>query len=184
MNTTNNPGEEITLVQFEETGQPASVTAIDLSGPQFSQQLQQLLEDRLKHLSGDLDLPLEGHLPGPTQEITFRISSDFQNSFAFYYLNSQIIGLTLTLTGGDGDPSEEAEMIDSIRALLLDQEDHEELDDEQVQGILAGEGFEFQKFDQRPIHFLVPLGIDEEETLNELTRGGLHLAKVLCQTKG
>ena len=182
MNNRNDHVAEITLVNFEETGQPADVKQIDFSEPQFSEQLLQLLEDRLKHLSGDLDLPLEGHLPGPKEEIAFRVSSDLQNSFAFYYLDSQIIGLTLTLTGGDPEP--EAEMIDSIRVLLLDQDDHEELDNEQVQSILASKDFAFQKFDQRPIHFFVPLAADTEGTISELTRGSLHLAKALCQTAG
>jgi len=181
MNIENDPAAEITLVTFEETGQTVEVKQINLSGPQFSQQLLQAIRDRLKHLSGDLDLPLEGHLPGPTEEIVFRVSSDFQNSFAFYYLNSEIIGLTLTLTGSEPEP--EAEMIDSIRVLLLDQEDHEDMDNEQIQGILEDDAFAFQKFDQRPIHFLVPLGSGTTEPLNGLIRGSLHLANALCQAR-
>jgi len=162
-NAENDRIEEITLVKFEETGRATDVEQVGLSEPL-------------------LDLPLEGHLPGPTGEIAFRISSDLQNSFAFYYLDSQIIGLTLTLTGSD--PDSEAEMIDSIRVLLLDQEDREELEDEQTQSILASQDFAFQKFDQRPIHFFVPLAADAEGTISELTRGSLHLAKALCQTAG
>lgn len=182
MNTQNDRVEEITLIKFEETGGATDVEQVDFSAPLFSEPLLQRLNDRLKHLSGDLDLPLEGHLPGPTDEIAFRVSSDLQNSFAFYYLDSQIIGLTLTLTGSD--PDSEAEMIDSIRLLLLDQEDREELEDEQAQSILASHDFAFQTFDQRPIHFFVPLATDLEGTISELTRGSLHLAKALCQTAG
>ena len=181
MNTENDPAAAISLVTFEETGQTTEVKQINLSEPLFSQQLLQTIRDRLKHLSGDLDLPLEGHLPGPTEEIVFRVSSDFQNNFAFYYLNSEIIGLTLTLTGSDPEP--EAEMIDSIRVLLLDQEDHEDMDNEQIQGILENDAFAFHEFDQRPIHFLVPLGSGTDETLDALVRGSLHLANVLCQAR-
>ncbi len=173
---------EITLVTFEGTGQATETKQIPLTGSQFSQALLDSLETRLKHLSGDLDLPLEGHLPGPRGEIAFRISSDFQNSFAFYYLEDEIIGLTLTLTGGESMP--ESEMIDSIRLLLLDHEDREDPDDDQIEGILASDDFDFQTFEQRPIHFFVRLAADAQETLDDLTHASLHLAKVLCQKKG
>lgn len=181
MNTNENGLTEITLVLFEETGQSTEVKQIDVTDPNFSRPLLEQLGSRLKHLSGDLDLPLEAYLPVQQEEIAFRISSDHQNSFAFYYLGSEIIGLSLTLTGGD--PVPEAEMIDSIRLLLIDQEDREELDDEEIESILAAEDFEFQKFEQRPIHFFVPLTSEIEETLEELIQGSLHLAVVLCQTQ-
>ena len=181
MKTENDEFTEITLVTFEGTGRATDVKQIPFLESQFSQALLESLQDRLKHLSGDLDLPLEGYLPGPKGEVAFRISSDFQSSFAFYYLESEIIGLTLTLTGGD--PIPEAEMIDSIRLLLLDQDDREDLEDDQIESILASEEFEFHSFEQRPIHFFVELASIEKEPRNELIRGSLHLAKVLCQKK-
>lgn len=181
MKTEDDRFTEITLVTFEGTGRATEAKQIPLVESQFSEPLLQSLEDRLKHLSGDLDLPLECHLPGPKGEVAFRISSDFQNSFAFYYWDSEIIGLTLTLTGGE--PIPEAEMIDSIRLLLLDQEDREDPDDDQIEDILAREEFEFQKFEQRPIHFFVSFASDAEETLDDLIHSTLHLAKVLCRHK-
>jgi len=179
MNADNVESNEITLVLFKETGQTPEVKQIDVTDASFSHPLLEQLSSRLKHLSGDLDLPLEAYLPVRHEEVAFRISSDHQNSFAFYYLGSEIIGLSLTLTGGDPEP--ETEMIDSIRLLLLDQEDREELDDEQAESILANGEFEFQKFVQRPIHFFVPLASEMEETFKELIQGSLHLAVVLCQ---
>lgn len=182
MKTEKDRSTELTLVTFERTGQATETKQIPFSGSQFSQPLLHSLENRLKHLSGDLDLPLEGHLPGPRGEIAFRISSDFQNSFAFYYLEDEIIGLTLTLTGGE--PTPEAEMIDSIRLLLLDHDDREDPDDDQIESILASDDFEFQIFEQRPVHFFVRLASDAQETLDDLTQASVHLAKVLCQKNG
>lgn len=181
--TNNQPG--ITLAIFQESGQLLQTKWVDSDDEQLSQPLIDQLSDHLKHLSGDLDLPLEGHLPASESEIAFRVSSDLQNSFTFYYLGNEVVGLSLTLAGGEPEP--EAEMIDSIRLLLLDQEDREELEDEQIEQILSINQFEFHSFTERPIHLFIPLepqpaASQQEEIHDTLIHGSLHLAMALCQS--
>ncbi len=184
MNAPTNDRPGITLAVFQETGQLLYSKPVETDDKQLSHQLVEQLSDRLKHLSGDLELPLEGRLPWAESEVAFRISSDLQSSFTFYYLGTEVIGISLTLLGAEPDP--EAEMIDSIRLLLLDHEDREELDDEQIELILAIDQFEFHSFTQRPIHFFVPLKPQSaeshwQETQDALIHASLHLAMALYQ---
>lgn len=182
MTIENNEHPEITLAICEETGRSISTSVFNGTDSRISESLLQQLQDHFKHLSGDLDLPLEGHLPSGKDTIAFRISSDMQNSFTFYYLENEVIGLSLTLLGGDPEP--EADMIDSIRLLLLDQEGQEDLDDEQIDQILTANQFEFHSFDQRPIHFFLPVDVQSTEidwnSVHKSTLiGSLHVAIAL-----
>jgi hypothetical protein len=179
MNDNNDETIGFTLAIFNEDGKSSEATWIDRSDERFCAELVQSLNSHLGRLSGDLDLPLEGHLPMKSGKTVFRVSSDGANSFTFYYLKNDIIGLSLTLTGNDREA--EAEIIDSIRLLLLETEDLEDQESDQIEKTLSVDEFDFQSFDQRPIHFFVPLVGSDLEVPNDLVAGSMHVALVLCQ---
>jgi hypothetical protein len=177
-------GDVLTVVEYSDSGEPTSTAQVNIAIGDHEADEAVRFDERLQHLSGDLDLPLEGQLAGSTNPIAFRVSSDFQNSFTFYYCDNEVIGISLTLLGGDLEP--EADMIESIRLLLLDEADDDDPDDDYVDQVLSSPAFSFHTTKERPAHFFIPLAPETDSAQwtamgKRLCEGDRQLATALCR---
>ncbi len=136
------------------------------------------LAEHLKWLSDDLDLPLEGKLP-EEDGLTYRITSDGRNAYIFYYDESQIVHLALLLGSVDESDNQQVaaeakaqaqEMTDSIRLLLLDETDDDDLDAEAAAELLGAKQFDFASVPHRPVVLSVLLDETDDQDASTALR--------------
>jgi hypothetical protein len=118
-------------------------------------------QQKFRHLSGDLELPLEDKLPGEFDFIEYRIGSDLSGAFVLYYLHDEVIFASLLLSGTDELP--ETELMQVFKFLLLDTGDAEEPTEDEIESVLSADEFDFESIADRPVVFQVELATDAEE---------------------
>lgn len=118
-------------------------------------------QEKFRHLSGDLELPLEDKLPGEFEFIEYRIGSDLNGAFVLYYLHDEVIFASLLLSGTD--ELAETELMQVFKFLLLDAGDEDEPTEEEIESVLTAEEFDFESITDRPVVFQVELATDANE---------------------
>lgn len=111
--------------------------------------------NKFRHLSGDLELPLEDQLPGGVDFLDYRIGSDRNGAYVLYYFHDQVIFASLLLSGKN-EPIE-TELMEVFKFLLLDTHDEDEPTEEEIDEVLASDAFDFPAIESRPAVFEVQL---------------------------
>ena len=118
---------------------------------------------KFRHLSGDLELPLEDQLPGGVDFLDYRVGSDGNGAYVLYYFHDEVIFASLLLSGTD-DPIE-TELMQVFKFLLLDTNDEDEPTEEEIEEVLSSDAFDFPAIEQRPAVFEVQLSDPDDESL-------------------
>jgi len=136
----------------------------------------QHFQDRFRHLSGDLELPMEGKLPGEFDFIEYRIGSDLSGAFVLYYLHDEVVFASLLLSGSDDFA--ETELMQVFKFLLLDSGEEDEPSEEEIESVLSSEEFDFGVISDRPVVFQIelPTDVEEAEQLAHVMKMDQHLA--------
>ena len=131
---------------------------------------------KLKRLSGDMELPLEGKMPGEFPHIDFRIGSDLNGAYVLYYLHDEVVFASLFLRGVD-DVSE-IELTQVFKFLLLDTNDEDEPTEEEIENVLSSTAFNFPAIEDRPVAYAVRFSQSPEENKEclHIQKMNLHLA--------
>lgn len=134
-------------------------------------------DNKFRHLSGDLELPLEDQLPGGFDYLEYRIGSDRNGAYVLYYFHDEVIFASLMLSGTESVV--ETELMQVFRFLLLDTQDDDEPTEEEIEQVLASEAFDFESLESRPAIFEVqlsdPAPADETIPVNHVIRLNRHL---------
>lgn len=120
-------------------------------------------EKKFKHLSGDLELPLEDRMPGSVEYLDYRIGSDRNGAYVLYYFHDEVIFASLMLSGTDAPV--ETELMQVFKFLLLDSDDQDEPTEEDIEEILSSPAFDFPAVEQRPAVFEVQLADPDDASL-------------------
>ena len=134
----------------------------------------------MRNLSGDLELPYEATLPGKITHCEYRIVSELNGAaLVMFYFHDEIAVTSLLLQGLDLD--REAQLIETIKCLLLEPdsvEEEEDLTDEMIDELLALEAFDFESVQPRPavISVLHDLDQPEPEAVGHIQKMNLHMA--------
>lgn len=133
-------------------------------------------EKKLARLSGDLELPLEGQLPGDIPHIDFRIGSDLNGAYVLYYLHDEVVFASLYLRGEDD--LTETELTQVFKFLLLDTADADEPSEDEIESVLASTAFDFPAVEPRPVAYTVRFSNNREEETEcqHIKRMDQHLA--------
>lgn len=138
----------------------------------------QYFSDKFSRLSGDLELPFEGRLPGDLDAVEYQICSDFNGAYILYFLGDDIIFASLLLRGVDENA--ETELAQVFKFLLLDTDDDDDDDptEEEIDEILGMDEFNFFAIDVRPVVFQIPCSTeaDDLETNQSVARMDRNLA--------
>ncbi len=119
--------------------------------------------NKFRHLSGDLELPLEDQLPGGVDFLDYRIGSDLNGAYVLYYFHDEVIFASLMLSGTD-EPIE-TELMQVFKFLLLDTQDEDEPTEETIEEVLSSDEFDFPAFESRPAIFEVQLANPHDPSL-------------------
>ena len=136
--------------------------------------------NKFRHLSGDLELPLEDCLPGDREFLEYRIGSDLNGAYVLFYFHDEVVFASLLLSGTD--ETTETELMQVFKFLLLDTQDSEEPTEEEIDAVLSADAFKFEEVEARPAVFEVNLvddldNAENQEALKHLTWMNRHLAK-------
>lgn len=151
--------EFFTVASYSADGAFQNSTRINTTD--LNSQDVQYFQKRFRHLSGDLELPLEDKLPGEFDFIEYRIGSDLSGAFVLYYLHDEVIFASLLLSGTN--EIAETELMQVFKFLLLDSGDEEEPTEEEIESVLSSEAFDFDLIADRPVVFQIELSSDENE---------------------
>lgn len=119
-------------------------------------------QNKFRHLSGDLELPLEDKLPGKYEFIEYRIGSDLSGAFVLYYFHDEVVFASLLLSGSDNVA--ETELMQVFKFLLLDSDDDEEPTEEEIERVLSSDEFDFDAIQDRPVVLQIELSDDDDAT--------------------
>jgi hypothetical protein len=163
-----------TVADYDNDGAVIEVTEVAID--QLDEMQVEWFEKKLARLSGDLELPLEGQLPGDIPHIDFRIGSDFNGAYVLYYLHDEVVFASLYLRGEDD--LTETELTQVFKFLLLDSGDADEPSEDEIESVLASAAFDFPAVENRPVVYAVHFSNDpEEETeCQHIKRMDQHLA--------
>ena len=155
------------VTEFSEAGETLGTKSVDLTnlaGPHLD-----YFVNKFRHLSGDLELPLEDRLPGDNEALEYRIGSDLNGAYVLYYFHNEVIFASLILSGTDHET--ETELMQVFKFLLLDTDDLDEPTEEEIDAVLSSEEFNFSQTETRPAVFEVQLtGPEDSETPLEHVR--------------
>ncbi len=150
--------------------------ATQVNGVDLDPKHVEFFQTRFRHLSGDLELPLEGKLPGAFEFIEYRIGSDLSGAFVLYYFHDEVIFASLLLSGTD--ELAETELMQVFKFLLLDAGDEEEPSEEEIESVLSSDEFDFELISDRPVVFQIELATDadEVEKINHVRTMDRHMS--------
>jgi hypothetical protein len=151
--------QSFTIGSFSADGEFLDSTQIN--GIDLEPEHVEFFQTRFRHLSGDLELPLEGKLPGDLEFIEYRIGSDLSGAFVLYYFHDEVIFASLLLSGND--ELAETELMQVFKFLLLDTGDAEEPSEEEIESVLSSDEFDFELISDRPVAFQIELATDADE---------------------
>ena len=171
--------EHFIIAEFDsagELGPVAPVEALELSSEAIS-----FFEGKLRYLSGDLELPLEGKVPGEFNHLDFRIGSDLNGACVFYFFHDEVIFGSLMLRGINDE--KESELAQLFRFRLLESDDIDEPTSEQVESILSSPAFDLTQIEQRPVVFCVQFSqrMDEAAECEHIRAMNQNLAAAFFQ---
>jgi len=152
-----------------------SLGLVDFKASELEAEHFEYFQNKLKHLSGDLELPLEDKLPGDDEFLDYRIGSDINGAYILYYFHDEVIFASLMLSGSN-EPTE-TELMQVFKFLLLDTTDAEEPTEEEIEEVLASSAFEFEAVESRPVVFEVDLAdLEESDPVEYIKKMNRNLA--------
>ena len=166
--------DQFTVADYDNHG---AVTQIaEISSTELDPSLLDWFEHKLARLSGDLELPLEGQLPGDFPHIDFRIGSDLNGAYVLYYLHDEVVFASLYLRGDDDVT--ETELTHVFKFLLLDTADTDEPSEDEIEEVLSSSAFDFPAVQSRPVVYTVQFSMDpnEQSECRHIKRMDQHLA--------
>lgn len=166
--------EAITVVTFSIDGSIERTDQVVVS--ELDRDSIQYFSGKFQRLSGDLELPMEGKLPGDCGSIEFRICSDLNGAYVLYYEEDDALFSSLLLSGTN--ETSESELAQVFKFLLLDTSDDDDPTEEEIDAVLAASEFDFFLEDARPAIFQICLTDHPEdvESHRQVARMNLHLA--------
>lgn len=166
--------ESFTIASFNDDGEYLKSSNVDVAKLPATEVA--YFQNRFRHLSGDLELPLEDKLPGEFEFIEYRIGSDLSGAFVLYYLHDEVVFASLLLSGTN--EFAETELMQVFKFLLLDASDEEEPTEEEIESVLSSEQFDFESETDRPIVYQIAFSNapDEAAQLNHIARKDQQLA--------
>lgn len=178
MASSSNPTAPLLLVNYCDTGKPLGTSKLTLQ--QLDSDTLQYFQKQTRRLSGDLELPLEDHLPGDFGFLEYRIGSDLNGAYTLYYYHDEVILASLFLRGRDSEA--ETELMQVFKYLLLDDQDEDDPTEEQLDSILSSTRFDFEKTTERPVAFAVAFQREgvEPEVYRHVAAMNQHLAFAFC----
>jgi hypothetical protein len=139
--------DSISLVRFDMSGDLIETT--EYKTAELNPEHIDFFEKKFKHLSGDLELPLESRLPGNPEFMEFRIGSDIHGAFVLYYFHDEVIFTSVILSGTNEEC--ETEMLQVFKFLLLDFDESEDPSEEEINSVLSSDRFQFESVETRPV---------------------------------
>ncbi len=166
--------ESFTISTYSLEGEQIQTTTVDTG--QLEESMVAHFQTKFTRLSGDLELPFEEKLPGDVDFIDYRIGSDLNGAYVLYYFHDEVVFATLLLSGTDD--TQETELMQVFKFLLLDSQDAEEPTEEEIEAVLASDQFDFPKVESRPAAFQVRLSPlkEDDEACDHIRRVDQHLA--------
>lgn len=165
--------ESFTAALYSDDGVFQSSTQIQVAD--LETENVQYFQNKFRHLSGDLELPLEDKLPGEFDFIEYRVGSDLSGAFVMYYLHDEVIFASLLLSGLD--EAAETELMQVFKFLLLDTGEEDEPTEEEIEEVLSSNEFEFGSITERPAVFQIELSNEEEaQQVAHIAKMDRHLA--------
>lgn len=163
-----------TVADYDNEGTVIEINEVTIN--QLDEPQVEWFEKKLARLSGDLELPLEGQLPGDIPHIDFRIGSDLNGAYVLYYLHDEVVFASLYLRGED--ELTETELTQVFKFLLLDSGNADEPSEDEIESVLASTAFDFPAVESRPVAYTVQFSNDpkEEAECQHIKRMDQHLA--------